>query len=277
MRLGSSVGLGGFNRYDDVRTVQRLLIVSGYAPGEVDGDCGRLTIGAITAVQTDHVGAPDGRVDVGGPTWARLVGAMHGVAKPAGGGVRAAAPAASRPAQPRAAAPRPAPPSPAQQQAVAEAAHQLRSQGGGRVDVLLPSSGAGYRLYGTRSHQYGTLEMIRRLQQIGLSWSQLSRTPVQFGNVSLNGGGSVGHKSHKRGTDVDLRPFRDDDRMEPVTINDAAYDSAETLKFLRMVRQAFPRATILFNDPATIRAGLSVQWKGHSNHMHISFKDLVTR
>lgn len=97
---------------------------------------------------------------------------------------------------------------------------------------------------------------------------------MQLGNISLKGGGSKGHSSHKRGTDVDLRPFRDDDRMDPVSVSVAVYDSEQTLTFLRMVRQLFPRTSILFNDPVAIRAGLSKHWPDHHNHLHFSFRDL---
>lgn len=97
MRLYGSVGLGGLNRVDDTRTVQRLLIVCGFSPGTVDGRCGRLTVGAIVDLQEELVGRPDGRVDVGGPSWRRLLGNGSPVGHPA-------RPPAERPALPQSSA-----------------------------------------------------------------------------------------------------------------------------------------------------------------------------
>lgn len=78
MKLYASVGLGGVNRVDDTRTVQRLLIVEGHSAGPVDGRRGRLTIGAIVALQDDLMRrAANARIDVGGPSWRRLRGARN--------------------------------------------------------------------------------------------------------------------------------------------------------------------------------------------------------
>lgn len=82
-QISDSVGKGGKNNDADVRIVQTLLIKAGFLPAlnskgksNVDGDCGNLTIGAITRFQSEKAGLsqPDGRVDVGGSTWKALTG-----------------------------------------------------------------------------------------------------------------------------------------------------------------------------------------------------------
>jgi hypothetical protein len=143
----------------------------------------------------------------------------------------------------------------------------------GRIDTRIPASGTGYRVYGERQFQYGTPTMIQRLQRIGEAWSRRGATPIQFGRISRHGGGNLPpHASHKTGVDVDVRPFRSDGQPLPVTWRDAGYDRAQTLSFIRMVRQMHPGVIILFNDPVAVRQGLSRSWRGHDNHLHISFR-----
>ena len=80
-RIGASVGQGGANRPDDVRTVQQLLnkVLPGWggpSPKLVeDGACGNLTKAAIRTFQQVQLGTyfiPDGRVDPGFMTLRRL-------------------------------------------------------------------------------------------------------------------------------------------------------------------------------------------------------------
>lgn len=71
--INRSVGNGGANSADDVRTIQARLnevMPPGKARLTVDGKCGPLTIGAIREFQTVACGMrwPDGRVDPGGKT-----------------------------------------------------------------------------------------------------------------------------------------------------------------------------------------------------------------
>ena len=77
--IRGSVGKGGRNRSTDVKTVQRLLNQHGKSL-KVDGIAGPLTIGAIESFQQQNFGWKDGRVDVGGKTWGKLI------ASPSSGG-----------------------------------------------------------------------------------------------------------------------------------------------------------------------------------------------
>ena len=70
--ISASVGEGGENREEDVKTVQTLLAENGVDPGVIDGDCGPKTIKAIRAFQARFLTEPDGRVDLDGRTWREL-------------------------------------------------------------------------------------------------------------------------------------------------------------------------------------------------------------
>lgn len=72
MSISASVGRDGLNQPADVKVVQALLNKRGFDCGQVDGRCGRRTVQAIISFQSRFARAPDGRVDPGGKTLARL-------------------------------------------------------------------------------------------------------------------------------------------------------------------------------------------------------------
>ena len=79
LTIALSVGKGGVNHVDDVKTVQDLLnanitIIPPLAPLTVDGLVGPKTIQVLEEFQRRVVGMarPDGRVDPGGPTFHQL-------------------------------------------------------------------------------------------------------------------------------------------------------------------------------------------------------------
>lgn len=70
--LSASVGAGGVNRPEDVKKVQRRLLVHGKYSGPVQDACDAATKTAITNFQATFLKKPDGRIDPGGGTWSRL-------------------------------------------------------------------------------------------------------------------------------------------------------------------------------------------------------------
>lgn len=87
--LSDSVGERGENRPADAAVVQALLVLAAgvtgrkeYHPGPVDGRPGVGTVGAIESFQRGHCWhpTPDGRVDPGGQTLARLVALQRAAA-----------------------------------------------------------------------------------------------------------------------------------------------------------------------------------------------------
>jgi peptidoglycan hydrolase-like protein with peptidoglycan-binding domain len=71
--ISGSVGQGGINGGSDVEVVQSLLNLKAASNLAVDRLCGPRTIGAIRAFQSSFLPYPDGRIDVGGRTWGRLL------------------------------------------------------------------------------------------------------------------------------------------------------------------------------------------------------------
>jgi hypothetical protein len=75
--ISAAVGNGGRNTYMDVITIQFLLnsarARTGQGPIGLDGKIGNETIGAISDFQRKSFGAADGRIDVGGRSFRRLV------------------------------------------------------------------------------------------------------------------------------------------------------------------------------------------------------------
>ncbi len=76
--LSDSVGEGGANKRADVRKVQQYLNRAGVTPKlEEDGYIGPMTLAAIRQFQAGFMKKPDGRVDVGGKSWSRLIQASQ--------------------------------------------------------------------------------------------------------------------------------------------------------------------------------------------------------
>lgn len=73
--IAGSVGQGGRNLGGDVELVQSLLNSKAGSGLAVDRLCGPMTIGAIKRFQSNFLPHPDGRIDVGGRTWKRLLDA----------------------------------------------------------------------------------------------------------------------------------------------------------------------------------------------------------
>ncbi len=71
--LSASVGQGGRNLADDVRTVQQLLRSNGFHPG-TDGNRDAATVAEIRAFQARFMAHPDGLIEPGHRTWQQLIG-----------------------------------------------------------------------------------------------------------------------------------------------------------------------------------------------------------
>lgn len=153
------------------------------------------------------------------------------------------------------------------------------------VDVILPSSGPGYTVYNREpggADQFGTALTIRALQDLAATWALTHPTVlIQYGDLSRRGGGpffnasnprKLDHKTHKDGRAVDIRPFRKDAALSPTDVNHPSYDPAMTKELVLLIRQKFPKAVILFNDPKLTSRNLTRNSPGHHNHLHLQFK-----
>jgi peptidoglycan hydrolase-like protein with peptidoglycan-binding domain len=151
----------------------------------------------------------------------------------------------------------------------------LISTRGSAVDTVLPEAGRGFATFNREpggADQFGLASTILAIQTIGAAWAETHGFPVFVGDISRKGGGTFPpHSAHKDGRDVDLRPFRHRGQPGATNINDPSYDHALTRALVLLVRQKFPQVTVLFNDPLLIGDGLTRQFAGHDNHLHVRF------
>ncbi|MCI5141551.1 MAG: hypothetical protein D3909_07460, partial [Candidatus Electrothrix sp. ATG1] len=85
--LTGSVGEGGKNRPDDVRTVYGLFNKLLSVQLEVSDICSTELIQAIRDFQQGFMSRPDGRIDVSGRTWRKLTAATEAPATEISGSV----------------------------------------------------------------------------------------------------------------------------------------------------------------------------------------------
>ncbi len=150
------------------------------------------------------------------------------------------------------------------------------------VDTLLPERGDGFRTFLREpggATQFGTAPMINALVDLAQRWFLTHpEVPVQYGHISRKGGGpfvstvnpgTLAHKTHKNGRNVDIRPIRKDNLMAATDINQANYDPARTKELVLLIKQKHPGAVIYFNDPKLTAQGLTQKVTGHHNHLHL--------
>jgi peptidoglycan hydrolase-like protein with peptidoglycan-binding domain len=146
---------------------------------------------------------------------------------------------------------------------------------GSAVDTVLPESGRGFATFNREpggADQVGLASTILALQSLGAAWSERHTFPFFVGDISRKGGGAFPpHSSHKDGRDVDLRPFRHNGEPGATNIDDPTYDHALTRELVVLIREQFPRVTILFNDKVLVRDSLTRSFPGHHNHLHVRF------
>lgn len=142
-----------------------------------------------------------------------------------------------------------------------------------RVNTPLPRLGPGFISSVPTSQQFGLPETIQVLQAIAAVWEHAhpGGPVLNIRDISLRGGGPMrGHRSHRQGIDVDIRPVRNDNRQGPITFRSPAYAQDLTQQLVDIIRaNGILRVQfIFFNDPA-IRG---VQpWPNHDDHLHIRF------
>lgn len=240
-RINGPVGAGGMNGADDVRVVQDLLNRGSSAGLDVDGDCGPLTVDAITGYQKGFVRRPDGRVDPEGLTLRKLRAAVEGRTS-SGPGERP--PSQGAPASP----------------------------GGGpstgtRLQPL--GSAKGLYSYARPDRQFGSEGLLATLRDTG---ARLARAGLEYGigDLSFEQGGSISpHKTHTSGRHADLRPIRLDGSHGPTSIGDPSYSRDSTRVLVEALQAQSSVTQILFNDREI--PGVK-PWPSHDNHLHIQVR-----
>jgi LysM repeat protein len=141
------------------------------------------------------------------------------------------------------------------------------------VNTQLPPKGVGYTTYYSQNRKFGTPATIQKLQELAKQWNAKNPNfPIQIGDISIKGGGKISdHVSHRKGIDVDIRPFSKSGVPGALTIHNKNYNAAKTKEFVKMLKQNYPNTMVLFNDPALTKSGLTKYWDNHNNHMHLRF------
>jgi peptidoglycan hydrolase-like protein with peptidoglycan-binding domain len=249
--ISASVGRGGTNHEDDVRSIQVLLNffiaaqrLTRRIPLRVDGKIGPATISAIEDFQRIFVGMsnPDGRVDPGGRTLERL---NDSVTQP----TAASSSGSSAP--------------PPGKMTIPE------------VSALLPDTSPGLYAVKGPSLRYGLPETIDALKRIGLLWFNAYPTGprIRIADISRRGGGIfTPHGSHRLGIDVDIGLIRSDGREEKVNFKtqQSVYSRSLTQKLVDTIREngVLKVHRIYFAD----RGVKNVNYDNvHNDHLHVRF------
>jgi murein endopeptidase len=144
-----------------------------------------------------------------------------------------------------------------------------------RSFFMLPQApeDAGYYVYGTPGSgaaQYAHPTMMTLLFMVEREWALIdNKRKFGIGNISIAGGGDFGHKSHRKGLEVDVRPLRKDGLHLPVTYLSHDYDLDATQVLIQLFRAcaAYP-LLVFFNDR---RIPGTHPLAGHDNHFHVQF------
>ncbi|WP_332876178.1 hypothetical protein [Massilia sp. S19_KUP03_FR1] len=139
---------------------------------------------------------------------------------------------------------------------------------------MLPQApeGAGYYVYGTPpdgAAQYAHPTMMTLLLAVEREWALIERRKFGVGNISVAGGLDFGHKSHRKGLEMDVRPLRKDGHHTGVTYVSPDYDREATALLIELFHTCAPgRLVIFFND--TRVPGARTLDK-HNDHFHVQF------
>jgi hypothetical protein len=129
---------------------------------------------------------------------------------------------------------------------------------------------------GNKNANWATGSSIGQLEAAAKSFFQLGHGRVPVGDASFEHGGNIpGHATHEVGMDVDLRLIRKAGNQCSLGTNYhlASYDRAATRELILAIRAAAPGHVklIYFNDPVMIGEGLTTQYFGHDDHLHVRY------
>lgn len=178
--------------------------------------------------------------------------------------------------------------------------NEIPKRGNPEIRYELPLEGTGYKFYNRNDadkatnysksdgvtpelvgkrmpDQIGTKDVTERLASLGKEWDKKHPDrKLQYGDISLPGGvDTKAHKGHKDGYKVDVRPLRNDDKLDSLTIHSKKEYSREyTREFIQLVLEKYPNTKIKFNDTELIKEFPGVITRSdssHDNHLHLEF------
>ena len=128
---------------------------------------------------------------------------------------------------------------------------------------------------GTRGN-WGTGSTVGALEAAAAEFAVTGHGRVAVGDLSFEHGGNIpGHVTHEVGLDMDLRLVRKagNQCLYGTTFRLATYDRAATRMLIQAIRAAAPSHVklIYFNDPVLVAEGLTTQYAGHDDHLHVRY------
>jgi penicillin-insensitive murein DD-endopeptidase len=143
-----------------------------------------------------------------------------------------------------------------------------------RSFFMLPQApdDAGYYVYGTPgggAAQYAHPAMMTLLFMVEREWALIDKRQFGVGNISIAGGGDFGHKSHRKGLEVDVRPLRKDGLHLPVSYLSHDYDFEATEILIQLFRTCSAAPLLIFFNDNRIPGTRPLA--GHDNHFHVQF------
>jgi murein endopeptidase len=143
-----------------------------------------------------------------------------------------------------------------------------------RSFFMLPQApeGAGYYVYGTPGNgaaHYAHPTMMTLLFMVEREWALIDPRKFGVGNISVSGGLYFGHKSHRKGLEVDVRPLRKDGQRQPVSYTSPDYDLEATRLLITLFRTATAAPLLIFFNDNRIPGVRPLA--DHDNHFHVQF------
>lgn len=147
--------------------------------------------------------------------------------------------------------------------------------------VMMPERGPGWisNAGSPDSQRWGVPTVIQALVRIAAEWQKRgNKLPLVYGDISLRNGGPFSpHVSHRDGVDIDIRAIGD--AAGRVVYGQQNYNRAKTREFIKLIinNGVHPVAVkdgkyqIGFQDPVLVNEGLSLNWPGHKDHLHVRF------
>ena len=131
---------------------------------------------------------------------------------------------------------------------------------------------AGYYVYGTPDRgqaQYAHPKMMTLILAVERQWALIDRRKFGVGNICVAGGVDFGHRSHRTGLEVDVRPLRKDGHHTGVTYLSSDYDREGTAQLIALFRTCAPgMLVIFFNDTQIPGTRPLIR---HDDHFHVQF------
>jgi penicillin-insensitive murein endopeptidase len=139
---------------------------------------------------------------------------------------------------------------------------------------MLPQApeGAGYYVYGTPGNgaaHYAHPNMMTLLCAVEREWALIDSRKFGVGNISVAGGLDFGHKSHRKGLEVDVRPLRKDGGRYPVTYLSPDYDRQATLVLIQLFQACAAGPLVIFFNDGKIPGTRPLV--NHNDHFHVQF------